>query len=202
MAKTSGGVRGGTPGGAKGKNGDSTYKGRIRNVESLSNMKDQRMYKATKEAISRFHSVMGVRERNIKLADLDGPIMGISGKDGIFLNKRYYNKGYKEMVKIEKKDYSSGFITKTNKPQAHTVTHELAHSLWSDSKTGVKHRAAGQEIRKLYKTWSKDKKKSGYGRYAETNVNEFWAETVTKAVHGKTDKYTTAAKNIAKKYKL
>lgn len=35
-----------------------------------------------------------------------------------------------------------------------------------------------------------------------TNVSEFWAETVTKAIHGKSDKYTTAVKNIAKKYKL
>lgn len=33
-------------------------------------------------------------------------------------------------------------------------------------------------------------------------VNEFWAEVCTKAVHGKADKYTKAAKDIIKKYKL
>lgn len=193
---------GGTPGGAQGKDGDSTYKGSIKNVEPLVKMKDPQMYKATKQAISRFHSVMGVRERSIKLADLSGPTMGISGKDGIFLNKKYYNKGYKKMVQIEKKDYKSGFSTKTNKPQAHTVTHELAHSLWSTGKAGANHKAAGNEIRKLYSSWKKDKKKSGYGEYAKTNIDEFWAETVTKAMHGKADKYTMAVKNIAKKYKL
>lgn len=48
----------------------------------------------------------------------------------------------------------------------------------------------------------KDKTKKGYGRYSMTNVNEFWAETVTKAVHGRSDKYTTAVKRIARKYKL
>ena len=48
----------------------------------------------------------------------------------------------------------------------------------------------------------KGKKKSGYGKYAETNVSEFWAETVTKAVHGKSDKYTKKVKEICKKYKL
>lgn len=45
-------------------------------------------------------------------------------------------------------------------------------------------------------------KKSGYGKYAETNVSEFWAETVTKAIHGKSDKYTKKVKEICKKYKL
>lgn len=192
----------GTPGGEKGREGDSTYKGTVKNIESLVKMKDPQMYKATKEAISRFHSVMGVRERNIKLADLQGQVMGISGNDGIFLNKKYFNKGLKAMVGIEKKDYKSGFITKTNKPQAHTVTHELAHSLWGTSKTGANQQAAGKEIRKLYNSWKKDKKKSGYGEYSKTNIDEFWAETVTKAVHGKPDKYTIAVKNITKKYKL
>lgn len=47
-----------------------------------------------------------------------------------------------------------------------------------------------------------DKSKQGYGKYAKTNVNEFWAEVCTKAVHGKADKYTKAAKDIIKKYKL
>ena len=40
------------------------------------------------------------------------------------------------------------------------------------------------------------------GKYAETNVSEFWAETVTKAIHGKSDKYTKKVKEICKKYKL
>ncbi len=48
----------------------------------------------------------------------------------------------------------------------------------------------------------RDKKKSGYGKYARTNVSEFWAETVTKAVHGKADKYTRRVKAICAKYKL
>lgn len=198
MGRNSGGVLGG----AKGKEGDSTYKGKIENIESLFKMKDPQLYKATKEAISRFHSVLGVRERNIKLADLDGPTMGISGNDGIYLNKRYYNKSYKELVGIEKRDYKKGFGTVTNKPQAHTVTHELAHSLWNRDKTGANHKAAGKEINKLYDKWKNDRRKVGYGRYAKTNVDEFWAETITKAVHGWQDEYTKKVKKIVKKYRL
>ena len=60
----------------------------------------------------------------------------------------------------------------------------------------------GKEVKKLFNSWKKDNKKSGYGKYAETNVSEFWAETVTKAIHGKSDKYTKKVKEICKKYKL
>lgn len=40
MAKTYGGIRGG---GASGREGDSSYKGSIKNVESLVKMKDPKM---------------------------------------------------------------------------------------------------------------------------------------------------------------
>lgn len=60
----------------------------------------------------------------------------------------------------------------------------------------------GKEIKALYKKWRADTKKKGYGSYGERNVDEFWAETTTKAVHGTSDKYTRAVKSIVKKYKL
>ena len=71
--------------------------------------------------------------------------------------------------------------------------------------TGTKHKAAGIEIRKVFNEWKKDKKgrdKLGYGRYAESNISEFYAETVTKGVIGKSDKYTKKIIGITKKYKL
>jgi len=201
MGRNSSGTRGGL------QPGDGNYKGKITGIEPLVNMKDPQMYKETKAAISRFHSVMGVRERNIKLATLSGGTLGVqvnsNGKsEAIYLNKAYFNSGKKAVLQSTKKGYASGWHTKTNKPLAHTVTHELAHATWGSDMTTAKHKAAGKEIGKLYNAWKKDKKKTGYGEYAKTNVDEFWAETVTKAVHGKADKYTTAAKNIVKKYKL
>jgi hypothetical protein len=202
MGRNSSGVHGGL------QPGDFNFKGSIKNVESLVKMKDSRMYKETKEAISRFHSALGVRERNIKLADLPDGFLGVQmtsadGKsEGIFLNKKYFNEGYKEVVAATKKGYDSGWHTKTNKPAAHTVTHELAHATWNSGLSGANQRAAGNEIRSLYRTWTKDKTKTGYGTYSKTNINEFWAETVTKAVHGSSDKYTRAAKSIVKRYKL
>ena len=188
--------------------GDSTYKGAIKNVESLIKIKDPQVYKAVGEAISRYHAVLGVRQRNVKLADLGSGTLGVhvttgTGKsEAVYLNKKHFNQKKTKIIASHKKGYDSGWSTRTNKPIAHTVTHELAHATWNNHLSGANQKAAGKEIEKLYKTWKGDKKKKGYGEYAKTNVNEFWAETVTKAIHGKSDKCTKAVKSIAKKYKL
>ena len=188
------------------KDGGGDYKGKITNVGSLVEMKDPAMYKATKQAISRYHAVMGVRQREVKLADFPGAYgvhVTSGGKsEAVYLNRSHFNKGAKAVGKEHASNYTSGWSTHTNKPVAHTVTHELAHATWNNHLSGANHQAAGKEINTLYRKWMRDKKKTGYGKYARTNVNEFWAEVVTKAVHGKGDKYTTKAKAIAKKYKL
>ena len=64
MGRNSSGTRGGL------QPGDATYKGSVGKPEPLVNMKDPALYKATKEAISRYHSVLGVRQKNVKLAEL------------------------------------------------------------------------------------------------------------------------------------
>lgn len=201
MGRNSSGTRGGL------QPGDSSYSGKIGKPEPLVNMKDPQMYKETKAAISRYHAVMGVRQRSVKLAELSGGTYGVhvtvNGKsDAVYLNKKHFNQGKKAVVAAHSKGYASGWSTKTNKPAAHTVTHELAHATWNAHLTSANHKAAGREISKLYTAWKKDKKKKGYGTYAKTNVSEFWAEAVTKAVHGKADKYTRRVKEICKKYKL
>ena len=122
--------------------------------------------------------------------------------EGVYLNKKHFMQTKKAVEASHKRGYASGWSTKTNKAVAHTVTHELAHATWNANMTGANQKAAGKEVNKLFKSWKKDNKKSGYGKYAETNVSEFWAETVTKAIHGKSDKYTKKVKEICKKYKL
>ena len=188
-------------GAGMGFNRDTTYKGSIKNVESLVNMKDPAMYKAAKEAISNFSAKLGVPERNIKLADLEGNVMGIGGQNGVYLNKKYFNMSTKEHSRIMKSSYDSGHLTMTNKPLAHTINHELAHAAWQSSHTTPRAKAAGKEIQRLYKSFMNTRGK-GYGKYAKANVDEFWAEVSTKAAHGKSDKFTQAARAIYKKYKL
>ena len=181
----------------------------ISNVESLKNMKDKQLYNEMKSAISRFYKEMGLPQKDVKLADFNNPsamgvhvtINGVTG--GVFLNKSYFKNGTKKSItETITKNYNDGFLTKTNKPVAHVLTHELAHSVWNSHMTGAKQVAAGKEIQKVYNKWKSDSSKSGYGRYAKTNISEFFSETITKGIHGKSDKYTKALKKIVKDYKL
>lgn len=201
MAKTSGAVTGGFAA------GDSNYKGKISNVGSLRDIKNPEVYKAVTESISRYHSVLGVRQKNVRLATLSNDVNGVhvttGGKsDAIYLNEKVYNLTKKQIEARTQSAYKSGWSTKTNKPIGHTVVHELGHATWNSHLSSAKHIEAGKEIRALHKKWRSDKNKSGYGEYSKTNINEFWAETTTKAVHGKPDKYTKALKGIIKRYKL
>lgn len=209
MAKTSGSnskppKNGGLP------ENDSNYKGKIGKAESLASIKNPKVYKAVKESISRFHSVLGVRQKDIKIATLDAGTGGVhisqAGKSKqVILNKQVFNgknTTTQSVAAWAESGYKSGHLTKTNKPVAHIVTHELAHATWNSNLSSPNAKAAGKSVNSLYKKWRADKGKSGYGKYASTNVSEFWAEVCTKAVHGKSDKYTSAAKGIIKKYKL
>lgn len=170
-------------------------------------MKHRDMEKQINRAISRYEKVMGVRERSVKLADISGAYgvtyIGPNGSKGIYLSRSIFDTSKRKFEAAYKKsNYDNGFKNITNRAAQHTVTHELAHATWTSSYQSAKHKAAGKEITSLYKSWSKDKKKKGYGSYGKTSVDEFWAEVVTKGIHGKADKYTRKAISIAHKYKL
>ena len=174
---------------------------------STGGMKHRDMEKQINRAISRYEAVMGVRERTIKLADIPGAygvtFIGANGSQGIYLSRKHFDQSKKKFeADYKKANYESGFKNVTNRAAQHTVTHELAHATWTSSYTSTKHRAAGKEIQKLYHSWAKDKKKKGYGTYGKTNVDEFWAEVITKGIHGRSEKKTKKAIGIARKYKL
>lgn len=187
---------------------DTSYKGSIGNVRSLKTIKERQVYNEVGAAISRFESVLGIRQKNIKLADLEDYVNGVhvtsadGRSEGIYLNAKVFDMKKPEIEARTRNSYKSGWTTETNKPIAHTVTHELAHATWNSHLKGEKYAKAGKEIEKLYKAWMKDNTKKGYGTYAKSNVNEFFAETCTKAIHGVGDKYTQAVKDIIKKYNL
>ena len=178
----------------------------------ISDMKNRDMQKEIQQAISRYEAVMGVRERNIKLADLNGAY-GVTyingdGSQGIYLNRKSFDVPKKEFEqKYASSNYArrNGFKNMTRKPAQHTVTHELAHATWTSNYTSDKAKAAGKEIRELYRTFVKDKSSSrmkGYGSYGKSDVDEFWAEVITKGIHGDNDRYTRKAFAIAKRYNL
>ena len=125
-----------------------------------------------------------------------------SGKTEVFLNRAHFEKAdVKTVNEYKGRAYKSGFLNKTNKPTQHTVVHELGHALWNSHKPQKKHKEAGKDINVLYKKFKKDNPKS-WGSYGKTNVNEFYAEGITKGVLGKSDKYTKSLIKITKKYGL
>ena len=170
---------------------------------------DRSVVKELQGGISRFHAVMGVKERSIRIADLTSmnalgvTYIGGEGKStGILLNSKFFDRKRKSIEKDVLHGYDTGFKNRTNRPLQHTITHELAHATWNAHMSSTKAKAAGKEIMSLYKKWLKDDKKKGYGAYGRTNVSEFFAEGVTKAIHGNADKYTRSLKKIVSKYKL
>lgn len=182
----------------------------VKNSRSISTIKDRSVARELQQGISRFHAVMGARERSVRIADLSGMnalgvtyIGGEGESNGILLNEKFFDRKRKTIIsEVRKNHYDSGFKNRTNAPLQHTITHELAHATWNAHMSTANARGAKKEITSLYHRWLGDKKKKGYGSYGATNVSEFWAEAVTKAVHGKADKYTKRVINIARKYKL
>lgn len=176
-------------------------------AESLSSLEHREVVKQLQKAISRYDAIMGVRERTVKVANTGGAYgvtyINSNGSQGIYLSKSFFNQSRNQIeAQYKKNNYVNHFKNTTNRPIQHTMTHELAHATWTSSYTGANHKAAGKEINTLFKKWSADTKKKGYGSYGKTNVDEFWAEVVTKGIHGKSDKYTKKAIQIAKSYKL
>lgn len=186
MGRNSGGVTsGGTP---KGR-GDVNYKGKITGLRDLVTVKDKAVYKELKEGISRYHTMLGVRQKDVRVGTMENGVLGvhatIGGKSGqIILNSKYFDLPKAKIETMQRQGMKDGWHTKTN------------HLDSANAK------AATPAVKKLYNAWTRDRKKKGYGQYAKTNINEFWAETSAKAVRGDQDRYTRAVRGIIKKYKL
>ena len=179
---------------------------------SIKDMKNRSMQKELQQAISRYEAVMGLRERKIMLADTPGAYgvtyIGSDGSHGIYLSKAYFDVPKSEFVKeYAGSNYArrGGFKNTTRNAAQHTITHELAHATWTSGYTSEKAVSAGREIRSLYRDFMKDHsstRKKNYGTYGAKDVDEFWAEIITKGIHGDNDRYTRRAFAIAKRHKL
>lgn len=205
MGKSSGSDRKGSGGGIK-NDGGGNYKGEIKNIESLKNIKDRELQREIQQGISKYESRIGIRTPEIMLAELQGAygvhVTSNGESKAVYLDKRLYKNGnVKKITASKKAAYSSKFLTKTNKPVQHTIIHELGHATWNSALKSSGAIKEGKSIREMYVKFSKQRPK-GYGKYAYSNVNEFWAEVTTKAVLGNSDEYTKFVKKTIKKYNL
>lgn len=102
MAKSSGGI--GVHGGLN--PGDGNYTGSVRNIETLKNIKHRQVYNEVGSAISRYHAVLGVREKNIKLADLSAGTLGVHVSSG---GKSEANGRKPKLYTVAKKCYNLSY---------------------------------------------------------------------------------------------
>lgn len=208
MAKGSGTTRPNREGGLK--VGDDNFKGNTGMPESLKTIKNKAVYDAVMDAISRFHSVLGVRQKKVKLADLPEGYGGVhvtrgGESEGIYLNKSIFQPKEATTQSVAawaQAGMDSGHLTKHNRAVGGIILHELGHAVWASSMTGKKYQAAGKEIKELYRNFIQDKDKQFYGKYSHTSPDEMFAEICTRSVSGYRDKYVDTVKHIIRKYGL
>lgn len=200
MAKTRGSTRTpGVKGGVEGK--DTNYKGKIKDIGGIADISDRRSRLAVQRAVSQYANLYGLPTREVKTAILSGDVYGIGGKDRVILNRQFYNNSAR-LIKYKREGYASGWSVPTTSPLKHTVIHELAHASWQSGRAGV-NKKLSQGIQALYQRYRADVRrgKNPIGKYASSNIDEFWAEGITQAAIGrKQSYYSTRLKNLLKKY--
>jgi hypothetical protein len=200
MAKTRGGTRNpGVSGGTEGK--DTNYRGKISKIGGISDITDDRSRLAVQRAVSQYQAQYGLPTREVKTAILDAGVYGIGGKDRVVLNRQFYNDSAK-LIALKKKGYASGWSVKTTSPLKHTVIHELAHASWQSERAGANPKLSAG-VRALYKRYQADVRagRNPIGKYASSNIDEFWAEGITQATIGtKQSYYSVRLKKLLKKY--
>ena len=85
-------------------------------AESIDNLEHREVVKQLNRAISRYEKVMGVREKNIKVAEMSGAygatFIGSDGSHGIYLNKSIFNKHRNAIESSYRKhNYETGLRT-------------------------------------------------------------------------------------------
>ena len=145
MAKGSGTTRPNREGGLK--VGDDNFKGKTGMPQSLKTIENKAVYDAVMDAISRYHRVLGVRQKIVKLADLPDGYGGVhvtrnGESEGIYLNKDIFQPKEATTQSVSawaKAGYDSGHLTKTNRPVGGIILHELGHATWNEHMTGQKY---------------------------------------------------------------
>ena len=139
----------------------------VKESRPIHTIKDRSVVKELQQGISRFHAVMGVRERSIRIADLPPLKLGVTytnSKDGkssgILLSSSYFDRKKGSIIKDVQEQYATGWKNKTKKPVQHTITHELAHATWNSYMSSTKAKAAGKEIKSYIRNgWLIQKRK-------------------------------------------
>lgn len=187
----------------------------IQNDESISQIQNDNLRKDIQQGISKFESRLKLKTRSVQIAEFGGRFENAAGlaltnastgEVKVYLSSKYFKNGTVNSVsKLMRSSYDANWSVRTNKPTQHIVVHELAHALWTDKnprKNSVKARKAMSNLFGRYKKAYARGELRNFGKYSTKNVNEFFAEVVTKGVIGNSDKWTDSVFNIIDKYNI
>ena len=165
------------------------------------NIKDPQMKAEMKAAVDKMHKEMGglpggqivkiIPSKEITKLGGSGYEFGVHTGNGVYLNARYYGRGYKSAEKFNKQQMAIGKMTTVNKPAMKTFVHEFGHGYYDRLSSGGK-----AQVAKVFSQFTSSKSTKGWGSYAKKSASEFYADAVAKSVLGGSDKWTKALGKI------
>lgn len=152
------------------------------------------VFRELKAGVSKVESRIGIDLPQGNLGfTTDGKSMGVHFGSGdnrtVLLQKSFFNRNSAEIIADLRHEFRTKWSVDSPIALQYVVVHELGHSIWVDRVEGRMREFArlNKGIDGLYKAFKNDVKrgKIPISRYAESNINEFFAETFVKAMIGR-----------------
>lgn len=155
---------------------------------------DASVFRELKAAVSKVESRVGIDlpQSNLGFTD-SGEFLGVHFGAGnertVLLNRAFFNRSSQQIIADLQREISRKWSVDSTALLQYITIHELGHSIWVDRIEGNNPRLSvlNSAIRALYTSFNKEVNRGRIpiSKYAETNINEFVAETFVKGIIGK-----------------
>lgn len=155
---------------------------------------DRAVFRELKAGVSKVESRIGIDLPQSNLGfTTSGEYLGVHFGQGdgrtVLLQQAFFNRPAKEIIADLRKEFKSKFAVTSPTPLQYVVVHELGHSIWVDRVEGRAKELfkLNKGIEVLHERFLRDtaRGRTPISRYARVNINEFFAETFTKAIIGR-----------------
>ena len=187
------------------------------NANSIPNA-NPAVFRELKAGVSKVESRIGIDLPQSNLGfTTDGDFLGVHFGSGdsrtVLLQKSFFNRNSDQIIKDLQNAFNSKWAVNSPTPLQYVIVHELGHSIWVNHVEGNIREMArlNRGIRGLYRAFVRDgaRGRIPISRYANANINEFFAETFVKAIIGRNqNKYSRQLlkllrenKDLLKKYR-
>lgn len=155
---------------------------------------DPAVFRELKAGVSKVESRIGIDlpQGNLGFTD-DGEFLGVHFGSGdnrtVLLQRSFFNRSSRDIIKDLNSEFKRKWAVNSPTPLQYVAVHELGHSIWVDRVEGRAKELfkLNQGILKLHQKFLRDtaRGRTPISVYARHNINEFFAETFTKAIIGR-----------------